>query len=339
MDLFPADFLPLRHVLHAWALDALYARTLRALYARPLRARHARTLNTPYAYALYAGLVAALCCAACSRGGPPSQDPVAKVEIPQGAASPAVPGNAGAAQVVAPNAGLSIEVVPPEGIAIWLEGTRLSTRSPFTSTTLRPGAYTLLVRGMGYLPFTLPVELKAGEMVRLPVSLRPRLQVGDPLPTAEPQRRAQRPLSRSTAAASGAGVLPQGSDELAGTAAPAPPTAPLSTPLPDGVAPLLVRLVASPAAPLRVDGAAAQGEVRLRYGHGVLQAGSLRIEYDVTPSRVLEFVVPNDNGLWFKDGTQVKPTSVIRITLGSTRLQRTAGVGGSAQSIVIKRIL
>jgi hypothetical protein len=280
-----------------------------------LRAGCARALRALAQGAVCAGFLAALCCGACTPTAAVPPGPAAAADTARAAVPQSAPGGTPTAVVLAPSAGLSIEVVPPEGIAIWLEGTRLATRSPFTSTTLRPGAYTLLVRGMGYLPFTLPVELKAGEMVRLPVSLQPRLQVGDPPSVGAatgPQRQAAQVVTS--------------------------PTVPLSTPLPDGVAPLLVRLVPSPATRLSVDGAPAQGEVRLRFGHGVLQAGSLRIEYDVTPSRVLEFVVPNDGGLWFKDGTQVKPTSVIRITLGSTRLQRTA-LGGAPQSIVIKRIL
>ncbi len=211
-------------------------------------------------------------------------------------------------------AGLSVEVTPSDGISIWLDATKVAVTSPGVAVDLEPGPHTLLVRGMGYYPISLPVTLKADEMIRVPVSLRARAaatQAAQPIAVETPPR-----------------------------AAPPPPTSQTAqpTPLPSGKASLLLHMVAVPAAPILLDGLAVSGrEMRFRHARGTLQVGALRMAYDVTANRVLELEVPSDEAAWFKDGTQVKSTTVIRLTIGSTRLQRVS-TDGEAQSLVVKRV-
>ena len=71
-------------------------------------------------------------------------------------------------------ASLRVDVVPDQGVSILLDGNRVASTSPYLGNNLQPGGHTLEVRAMGYFPVSLPVVLKGGELLVVPVTLRPR---------------------------------------------------------------------------------------------------------------------------------------------------------------------
>ena len=71
-------------------------------------------------------------------------------------------------------ASLRVDVVPDQGVSILLDGNRVASASPYLGNNLQPGGHTLEVRAMGYFPVSLPVVLKGGELLVVPVTLRLR---------------------------------------------------------------------------------------------------------------------------------------------------------------------
>jgi hypothetical protein len=69
---------------------------------------------------------------------------------------------------------LRLEVQPQSGLSIILDGTPVATQSPYSQGALAPGAHRLEIRAPGYYPFAVPFELRPGEVLVLPIALRPR---------------------------------------------------------------------------------------------------------------------------------------------------------------------
>ncbi len=246
-----------------------------------------------------------------------------------------------AAAPAAATAGLRVEVEPAQGLCIWLDAVPVATQSPYLSVELSPGAHALEVAAMGHHPLTLPLVLRAGEVLHVPVSLRPRLaQPPDsPTPALSLRRLPWTPKPLVTADA--------------GTTAPRPSPPPLPDPaaatelaadvaadsLAAGAESLLLQFAAEPAVAVRLDDVrVGRHELYSRRQHGILEAGTLRIGYTVSRSRTMEFMVPQDGAAWFADGSEVKAGTLLRLGLGTLRLLRT-DAQGSRQSLLVTRIL
>ncbi|HET6344532.1 MAG TPA: PEGA domain-containing protein, partial [Myxococcota bacterium] len=217
-------------------------------------------------------------------------------------------------------ASLEVVVEPPEGITIILDGARVASTSPYRAASVEAGNHSLQVRGMGYHPITLPVTVRSGEHLRVPVSLRAR-----PPATyedgAEPQAPEPSPGSDTAAA-----VEPAPARAPEAAAPPSGPAAHIVGPeLPEGVAPVDVHILAQPSAPIYVDGRSTDGRmVRLRRSRGTVQVGALILTYEINPGRAMRILVPNDEAVWFKDTQQVKGSSVIKLNRGAMRMRRVA---------------
>jgi hypothetical protein len=238
-----------------------------------------------------------------------------------------------AAALPAEVAGLRVEVVPARGMSVWLDGIRRATSSPYQALDLPPGPHDLHVQAMGHHSLSLPLVLQAKEVLHVPVALR-RRSVAEVAATA-PRWRILRGSPRPPPPSGGRTAAPVLAVPPVATAAGRPP----ASELPEGLDALLLQFRAEPVAPVRLDDLVlGRGEVRLRRTAGLLQVGALRIAYTISPTRMLELEVPADDADWFKDGSQAKQGSLLRLGLGASRLRRVAR-DGSSQSVLIKRVL
>jgi hypothetical protein len=214
---------------------------------------------------------------------------------------------------------LTVNVVPASGITIVLDGRPVADRSPYLAVDLAAGAHMLEVRGMGYYPVTIPLDLPAQGPLTVPVALRVRPPVqaeGDLPPGPLPP---QRPVQ-------GPSLLP-----------PPPTTIGVGShvPLPAGARPMLLTVTCTPPGPLVVDGATVAGDLaRLIFGTGQLNVGSFAMRYRIFPGHVLELRVPHDNAAWFKDGDQLKATSLLRLEGQPIRLRRVDAQGRSQETVL-----
>jgi hypothetical protein len=70
-------------------------------------------------------------------------------------------------------ASLRVIVDPSDQLNILLDGYQVGTTSPYVGKGLKPGSHVLSVRAPGYITFNLPVTLKDGQLLEIPIALRP----------------------------------------------------------------------------------------------------------------------------------------------------------------------
>ena len=214
-------------------------------------------------------------------------------------------------------AGVRVTVTPPDGITILLDDIRVASLAPYSASDLKPGRHILEVRAMGYHPVRIPIELLAGEVVEVPVTLRSRF-----------------PTVRK--------ATPQPVPEVSETqnSAPPPPIAPegRAPELPIGVEPILLKLVATPPADLEVDGRAVEeGRAALRLVSGVIRCGGIDLGYRITASGMLILSIPEDGATWSKDGRPLPKTATFQMHHGALRVGRAAKEQGSEQVLMMMR--
>lgn len=232
-----------------------------------------------------------------------------------------------------PAASLEVTVVPASGITLLLDGHKMADTSPYIITELAPGAHVLWVRAMGYHDVTLPLELAPGQQLTVPVALRPRGAHTAATATSQGGAGMGDPVVQRAA-----GVPPprgQGGPRM-------PPPAPRQpsggAPLTAGTRPMLLQLTLTPAGPITVDGtAAAPQQVRLAQGTGELCMADVCLAYRIYPGHVLELTVPHDRAAWFRDGSQVKATSLLRLEGRPMELRRVDRTG-AALTVVVRRL-
>ena len=201
---------------------------------------------------------------------------------------------------------LEVRVAPEAGISLLIDGKRVADTSPWISSELTPGRHVLHVRAMGYHSVTLPVELAPGQHLTVPVALRPR-------PSTEAHEVPAQPQAQAVASPS------QGGPRLAPTTRARLPSAPL----PAGARAMILHIELSPPGPLAADGEAVAGpQVRLAHGRGELMLAGVVMPYRIHPGHVLELTVPHDEAAWFRDGSQVKATSRLRLEGRPMQLRR-----------------
>lgn len=212
---------------------------------------------------------------------------------------------------------LYVSVVPATGISLLIDGVRVGDTSPYIASNLQPGPHVLHVRAMGFYSVTLPIKLGANQQLRVPVALRPRHGVKGPeVAGQQTQAAAAEPRDQ------GGLVLGQ-----------QPATAPATTPLPAGARALLLSVVLEPAAAVVVDGEpSVSSEVRLIHGAGMLALGDVQLPYVISAGHVLDLTVPHDDAAWFRDGSQVKATSQLRLEASPMQLRRVASTGQMQQA-------
>lgn len=235
-------------------------------------------------------------------------------------------------------ASLQVSVVPATGISLLIDGQKVADTSPFVQSGLAPGPHVLWVRAMGYHDVTLPLELLPGQQLSVPVALRPRVptQVAAGTgPSGSPPSAARQgpgPVGGTTAApasqnAQGAQGSAAGAQEL-----------PQPAPLPPGTRPMLLQLTLEPAGPVLADGVPSHPQsVRLAQGTGVLTLAGVRLPYRIYPGHVLELQVPHDSAAWFRDGSQVKATSLLRLE-GRPMVLRRADPTGAILTATVRRL-
>lgn len=247
------------------------------------------------------------------------------------------PGVAGQTDPIAPGqSGLDVVVSPPTGMTVLIDGTPFSHTSPACHRSLEPGTHTVYVRAMGYHAITLPVTLTEGQTLRLPVALRPRTPTPFSGPVAEVGSTGLRPQA--------AGGAPSGQPERNRPRPQPPAGVPASHAgkaaalLPEGTAGVTLHMVAQPSAPIVVDNDATDGRsVRLHRAQGTLAVGAMVVTYTVAPGRMVDFLVPTDGCLWYRDGTQIKAGSLVHLGRGLLRLRRVAP-GAQEQAVVLRRL-
>lgn len=201
------------------------------------------------------------------------------------------------------SAGITVTVEPADGITILLDGVPVGKLSPYTSQQLPSGTHLLEVRAPGYHPFKLPVQLRDGETLEVPVHLRRR--TGNDL-------RAQPPIESDS------------------------PAAPLAPEVPPGVKTIPLVVNATPAAPVSLDGAPLSGKaLELTRVRGTIGVGPATLPYEIGSRGLLFFTVPNDGATWRKEGRGISAGTRFRHNKGILRLERVDAEG--ALRILIKR--
>jgi hypothetical protein len=213
-------------------------------------------------------------------------------------------------------AGLHVEVEPRQGISILLDGERVARSAPLHKTDITPGSHSLEVRATGYYPVRLPIHLKPGEMLRLPVALRPHAtQEADATrtPTGGPSAHA---FGAMPATAASAARQARSRAEVT----------------------LRLHVAPRPSARVSLDGEPAQGRVvTLRRAEGVLRSGGMTLTYRVVGADVLEIAVPDDHASWYVDGNPIQPGRTFRLHRGPTRIQRYPREG-VPQTLTVRRL-
>ncbi len=204
------------------------------------------------------------------------------------------------------NAGLRVEVEPPTGLSILLDGLRVASTAPYVNRRLRAGPHRLEVRAMGYHPFTLPVVLTDGELLTVPVALRPR-----------------------------AGAAPETPELSPSAPGPEPPEAP-APPLPAGVKPIALTLAPKPDVPILLDGVVQGREVLLERVYGRLQVGLISLRYTIGGAGLLTFELPADDATWYKQSTRLPAGATVKLPRGPLRLRRVAA-DGTDQVVLLRR--
>lgn len=236
-------------------------------------------------------------------------------------------GSSGAAQE-AEAATLEVTVVPAAGISVLIDGKRVADTSPCVTGPLAPGQHVLVVRAMGYYEVVLPVDLTAKQRLVVPVALRPR-------PAAQVSSSAPVPGSAARSPQSAAA----GPDAHGGVpGAPGVATRPQGSPLPAGARAMIVQVTLSPPGPLVVDGVLMPTpQARLAQGTGELSLAGATMAYRIYPGHVLELTVPHDDAAWFRDGSQVKATSLLRLE-GRPMALRRVTPAGATQQLTLRRL-
>jgi hypothetical protein len=86
------------------------------------------------------------------------------------------------------SATLRVELQPASGATVLLDGADLGGGSPVVRGGLTPGPHRLEVRASGYHPFSTPLELRAGQSLTVPLSLRPLPKIIDGPPGPDSPR-------------------------------------------------------------------------------------------------------------------------------------------------------
>lgn len=212
-------------------------------------------------------------------------------------------------------AGLRVRVDPQNDVEIRIDGQLVARSSPYEARGLRPGRHTLAITAAGHQPFSVPLDLPSGELVDLPVRLRPKAPGAPRVNAAE-------------------------TDSDSGASPPANPPVPSAPPaeLPPGVAP--IELIASPIpkVPLLLDGQSLETRrFELTRVRGTLTAGVLSLRYEVGGRGMLRLHLPTNEGVeWHRDGEPVKGGAPLELLPGTIRLRRTAS-DGTAQTLILKR--
>jgi len=101
---------------------------------------------------------------------------------------------------------------------------------------------------------------------------------------------------------------------------------------------MLLHIELSPPGPLAADGEATAGpQVRLAQGKGELTLAGVTVPYRIYPGHVLELTVPHDQAAWFRDGSQVKATSRLRLE-GRPMLVRRIDRNGASLEVTLRRL-
>ncbi|MBN1962199.1 MAG: hypothetical protein JW841_14780 [Deltaproteobacteria bacterium] len=193
--------------------------------------------------------------------------------------------------------GFELEVQPQNGITIWLDGVQVAIKSPYLANNITPGSHLLEIKAAGYYPFNLPLNLQIGEIIKIPIALRPTSQ---PLPSSHPHQTTAKPL-------------------------------------PDSYKPIKLNCSTSPSAIVKLDGAPAKKcKLRFKHTNGSLHAGDLHLNYRINAPGQLEFSFTNDDAAWMQNKNIIKPGEYFQLQAKSTRITRVAA-DGATQTLVLKK--
>ncbi len=194
-----------------------------------------------------------------------------------------------------------LEVTPSTGIAIHLDGKQVATSAPWILRNVPEGLHTLEIRAMGYFPVQLPLDVKRGESLRVPIVLRPRKPVEfiekEPVPQTEKEEKKV-----------------------------------------DALIAVSLRVSMRPKAPIMLEGVPVviDQKITFKKPQGTLDIGEMRLLYRLEPEGKLFLRPTIDQGIWDKDTQPIEADEEFAMTTGSVKLHRMS-VNGTDQHVTITR--